>query len=121
MTEPLGAASPHYYHCALSTLIHLNSRGQSRPADETNDASCLARSQPARDALSPSPRAPGRRSRPIGGHLLLPREQSDSAYSHHDHKETTSRRARLSFPREMLYTFDARIISISALKILKCL
>lgn len=54
MTEPLGVASPHYYQCALSVLIHLNPRGQSRPADETNDASCLARSQPARDALSPS-------------------------------------------------------------------
>lgn len=77
--------------------------GQSAARDATADASRLARSLPARDAPSPSPRAPGRRSRPIGGHLLLPREQNDSAFSHHHqsyHKETTSRRARLSLSRD---------------------
>lgn len=61
----------------------------------TMRASRLFHSCLGRDVASPSPRAAGRRSRPISGHLLLPREQSDiSACS--PHKETTSRGARLS-------------------------
>lgn len=81
-------------------MIHLT---RAICCDETAAAIRPARSLPARDAPSPSPRAPGRRSRPITGHLLLPREQNDSAFSHHhqfDHKETTSRRARLSLSRD---------------------
>lgn len=36
-----------------------------------------------------------------------PPRASDSAYSHHNHKETTSRRARLSFLRKMRHIYKS--------------
>lgn len=95
-TEPPRSASPYYHRLSNNDPPELGR------TNETNCASYLACSRFRRDVLSPSLQAPGHRSQPINGHLLLPREQSDSAYSHHDHKETTSCRARLSLARDAL-------------------